>query len=63
MAGRPFEEVAVDMVEGVLVVNHLDGEAKVRLRTALLETIATPPPDPVPATPHAQVTERQTQAA
>jgi hypothetical protein len=36
---RPWEEVASDMVEGVLVVNRLEGEAALRLRTALLEAV------------------------
>jgi hypothetical protein len=32
---RPFADVASDMVEGVLVVNSLSGEAANRMRTAL----------------------------
>jgi hypothetical protein len=32
---RPFAEVAADMVEGVVVVNALEGEAATRMRAAL----------------------------
>ena len=32
---RPFPDVASDMVEGVLVVNRLRGEAATRMRAAL----------------------------
>jgi len=35
LRGRPFEEVAADMVEGVLVANRVSGEAAARLRVAL----------------------------
>jgi hypothetical protein len=38
---RPWEEVAGDMVEGVVVVNRLEGEAALRIRTALLECLGT----------------------
>ena len=69
LKGRPADEVAADMVEGVLVVNRLEGEAALRFRTALLEAVdahvPTPPAD-VPSTPptsEARVAERQTQAA
>lgn len=70
LKGRARDEVAADMVEGVIVVNHLEGEAALRFRTALLEaTDACPGPAPssdVPSTPPpsgARVAERQTQAA
>jgi hypothetical protein len=33
--GRPFADVASDMVEGVLVANHLDETAAARVRPAL----------------------------
>jgi len=36
---RPWEEVASDMVEGVVVVNRLEGEVALRARTALLEAL------------------------
>ena len=42
---RPFDEVRADMVEGVLRVNRLDGEAALRFRTALLEAVGAPPSD------------------
>ncbi|HEX6311511.1 MAG TPA: hypothetical protein VF152_07765 [Acidimicrobiia bacterium] len=35
LRGRPFAEVAADMVEGVIVVNGLEGEAALRMRAAL----------------------------
>jgi hypothetical protein len=34
---RPFADVASDMVEGVLVVNRLTGEAATRMRPVLAE--------------------------
>jgi hypothetical protein len=37
LKGRSFAEVAADMVEGVLVVNRLEGEAATRLRPVLAE--------------------------
>ena len=37
LRGRPFAEVAADMVEGVIVVNRLEGEAAVRMRGALAD--------------------------
>jgi hypothetical protein len=53
---RPFDRAAADMVEGVLVVNRLEGEAAQHVRTTLLEAAGV-------ASPHARVAERQTQAA
>ncbi|MCZ7535228.1 MAG: hypothetical protein M5T61_04300 [Acidimicrobiia bacterium] len=38
--GRPFVDVAADLVEGVVVANGLQGVAATRLRTALLEAAA-----------------------
>jgi hypothetical protein len=43
LRGRSFAEVAVDMVEGVLVANGVDGEARVRLRSAFRAAIAHEP--------------------
>ncbi|HZJ28251.1 MAG TPA: hypothetical protein VFF40_14770 [Acidimicrobiia bacterium] len=37
---RPFRGVVADMVEGVLVANQIEGEARVRLRTSLHEAVA-----------------------
>jgi hypothetical protein len=51
---RPWDEVASDMVEGVVVVNHLQGEAALRVRTTLLESLGAPDPVPAPADPHCQ---------
>lgn len=64
LAGRPFDEVATDMVEGVLVANRLVPEAALRYRTALLEAagLAAAPPHALPSG-EARMAERQTQAA
>ncbi len=42
MRDRPWDEIAGDMVEGVVVVNRLEGEAALRMRTALLESLGSP---------------------
>ena len=70
LRGRARDEVAADMVEGVIVVNRLEGEAALRFRTALLEATGAhpqpPAPSDVPSTPPpsgARVAERHTQAA
>lgn len=39
---RPFDRVAADMVEGVLVANHLEGEAALRMRAALCQALVEP---------------------
>ena len=59
---RPFDEVRADMIEGVVVVNRLEGDEALRTRTALLESLH---PDAAPdvASPEARVAERQTRAA
>ncbi len=38
---RPFEAVAADMVEGVIVVNGLTGEAATRMRAVLIQAVDT----------------------
>jgi len=46
MRGRAFEDVVLDMVEGVVVTNRLVGDGAQRVRTALLEAagvVATGP--------------------
>ena len=64
LAGRRTEEVAIDMVEGVMVVNRLEGDAALRFRTTLLEaTGATSRPVPAPKPVEAPSPERHTQAA
>jgi len=70
LKGRVRDEVAADMVEGVIVVNRLEGEAALRFRTALLEATGAHPdsqgPSDLPSTPPpsgAQAPDRQTQAA
>jgi hypothetical protein len=39
VSGRTFAEIDADMVEGVLVVNRLTGEAAVRVRHTLLAAL------------------------
>ena len=56
LKNRPFEAVAADMVEGVLVVNRLEGEAARRVRGTLLDAAGLPCED-------ARMAERQTRAA
>jgi len=67
LKGRARDEVAADMVEGVIVVNRLEGEAALRFRTALLEAIGAPPtPSDLPSTPppsEDRAAPRETQAA
>lgn len=70
LRGRPFAQVAADMVEGVLVANRVGGEAAAKLRAALCGVVEgdEPPTDErrqaggLPS-PEARVAERQTQAA
>jgi hypothetical protein len=40
LAGRPFAAVAADMVEGVVVVNHLTGRRADEVRGRLLAAVA-----------------------
>lgn len=54
--GRAFGDIATDMVEGVLVVNELEGEAAQRFRTALRSAAGVHSDD-------ARMAERQTRAA
>jgi hypothetical protein len=42
---RPFEQVAADMVEGVIVANRLGGVAAARLRSALADAAEAPRTD------------------
>ena len=56
LKGRAIDDVATDMVEGVLVVNHLEGEAASRFRTALGRAAGVP-------SGGARMAERQTRAA
>lgn len=65
LVGRRPEEVAVDMVEGVIVVNRLEGDAALRFRTTLLEAARSAPAPAAPAPPPSAtpVAPRHTQAA
>jgi hypothetical protein len=49
LRGRSFADVGADMVEGVLVANAVEGEARVRLRAAFREAIAAEAPGSVAA--------------
>ena len=57
LRGRTFDDVLVDMVEGVVVANGLRDPAAMRIRRALLDALGLPLSD------LARVAERQTQAA
>ncbi len=62
---RPFDDVVVDMVEGLVRVNRLDGDAARRCRGELLDAITTTASaggGDLPS-PRARMAERQTQAA
>ena len=37
--GRPFQAVVADLIEGIVVVNNLDGTAATRVRTRLWEEV------------------------
>jgi hypothetical protein len=39
LKGRPFGDVAADMVDGVIVVNRLAGDAAIRMRPVLADAI------------------------
>jgi hypothetical protein len=45
--GRPAQAVVADLIEGVVVVNQLDGVEAARLRTALWEEVVTAHPSEV----------------
>ena len=57
---RPFDDVAADLVEGVLVANRVEGSAAPGLRGVLLAAALTGTGVP---SPEARMAERQTQAA
>lgn len=70
LRGRPLEAVTADMVEGVIVTNHLGGDAALRARTLLTEAVAglgafvgAPEPGSAVASGEARMVERQTRAA
>jgi hypothetical protein len=65
LRGRPFDDVVADMVEGLVRVNRLDGEAARRFRGELLHAVTDEPSagsGDLPS-PQARMAERQTQAA
>jgi hypothetical protein len=45
--GRPVQAVVADLIEGVMVVNQLDGVEAARLRTVLWEEVVTAHPSEV----------------
>lgn len=70
LRNRPLEAVTADMVEGVIVTNHLGGDAALRARTLLTEAVAgigpfgaAPEPGGAVASDEARMVERQTRAA
>ena len=65
LRGRRFDDVVVDMVEGVVRVNRLGGEAAAEARRCLLDAATGREPGregDLPS-PRARMAERQTQAA
>ena len=42
--GRPFQAVVADLIEGVVIVNGLDGVDATRTRTALWDAVVTAEP-------------------
>lgn len=65
---RPFDVVAADMVEGVVVANRLEGAAALRARALLAGAVADACARPAACTGalasgKARVVERQTRAA
>jgi hypothetical protein len=61
---RPFDDVVVDMVEGLVRANRLEGDAAARARGTLLEAAHAGGArrGDLPS-PRARMAERQTQAA
>lgn len=49
LRGRPFAEVASDMVEGVIAVNRLDEPAAARMRPLLIQAVAAGAEQPAAA--------------
>lgn len=37
--GRPYQAVAADMIEGIVIANDLDGTEATRVRTRLWEAV------------------------
>jgi len=61
--GRAFEDVAADLVDGVVRVNGLQGEAAAAARHELLAAVRLgPEPEDLPSQ-RARMAQRQTQAA
>jgi hypothetical protein len=44
LRGRPFGEVLVDMVEGIVIANALQDPAAARVRRTLLDAVTAPAP-------------------
>jgi hypothetical protein len=70
LRNRPLDSITADMVEGVIVTNHLGGDAALRARTLLTEAVAgfgsfvaATNPDCAVASGEARMVERQTRAA
>ncbi len=61
--GRAFEDVAVDLVEGIVRINGLEGDAAAAARHELLDVVRVAPEAEGLASPGARMAQRQTQAA
>ncbi|HSO96118.1 MAG TPA: hypothetical protein VLV81_08760 [Acidimicrobiia bacterium] len=60
---RPFDDVVTDMVEGLVRVNRLDGDAARRCRGELLDAVTDDSGRGDLPSARARMAERQTQAA
>jgi hypothetical protein len=61
--GRPFEDVAADLVEGIVRVNGLEGDAARDARHELLDALRVGTDAEGLPSPRARMAQRQTQAA
>ena len=64
LRGRPFDQVVIDMIEGLVRVNRLEGDRAISTRRELLNAATDDPGTGggLPSPP-ARMAERQTQAA
>src|SRR5262245_10595777 len=45
MRGRPFDAVVLDMVDGVIAANRLEGRSAARVHAALVRAVGLPLPE------------------
>lgn len=61
--GRPFDDVAADLVEGIVRVNRLQGDGAAQARRDLLDAVRSDPAADGLRSSSARMAQRQTQAA